>query len=280
MCLLLLALDCHPKYKLVLAANRDENYERPTAQAGYWHGEAELLAGRDLRSGGTWLGITKDGRVSAITNYQGSVPEKSEAPSRGLLVKNFLVSQMHPIQYVRLLEKGAKEYNGFNLIIGQGDEFYWYSNSGNDLLNLRSGIYGLSNHLLDSPWPKVTRGKNAIGLILRENKDLDLEMLFELLRDRSLPADESVSNTAISQERESMLSPIFVTSPSYGTRSSTIVLIDRNDYVTFIEKTFYPRSDNVSTVEYEFRVKSQSIKINDFPHSQLFPKIILVQKRF
>ena len=171
MCLLLLALHSHPDYKLVIAANRDEYYERPTATAAFWEDAPGLLAGRDLRAGGTWLGITTEGRIAAITNFRAPGSEKSRAPSRGNLVSDFLLGRDSPGDYLSGLEKQAHQYNGFNLIVGRTDELYWYSNRGGQSRSLSPGIYGVSNSLLDTPWPKVTQGKLAMKRLLTGGKD-------------------------------------------------------------------------------------------------------------
>ena len=225
MCLLLLAVQTHPEYKLILAANRDEYYDRPSAPAAFWKDASYLLAGRDLRAGGTWLGITRKGRIAAITNYRDPSTIKSDAPSRGGLVSNFLLGQESPLDYLDRLAQKADQYNGFNLIIGEKYELYWYSNRGDGGRCLGPGIYGLSNHLLDTPWPKVTRGKTNMARLLSGGHDPAPEALFGLLLDRHIPDDKSLPDTGVGLQWERVLSPLFITSPHYGTRSSTILLM-------------------------------------------------------
>jgi len=255
MCLILFAIQSHPDYKLVIAANRDEFYERPTAPAAFWDDEPGLLAGRDLRAGGTWLGITTKGRIAAITNYRDPSSIKSNAPSRGSLVTGFLSGRQSPAEYLEGLKKKAHEYNGFNLIVGEKHELYWYSNRGQGIRGISSGIYGLSNHLLDSPWPKVTRGKKMFRRLLSEEKDPVPKAFFSMLADRSIPDDGSLPDTGVGLEWERMLSPIFITSPAYGTRSSTLLFIDHYDGVTFIERTFNSSPAHAVTVKHEFRIQ-------------------------
>ena len=255
MCLLLLYVETHPEYKLLLAANRDEYYDRPTAPATFWKEAPYLLAGRDLRAGGTWLGITRKGRIAATTNYRDPASVKTNAPSRGRLVSDFLLGEEDPVEYLDMLAEEQDRYNGFNLIIGEKDHLYWYSNRGDGARKLSPGIYGLSNRLLDTPWPKLTRSKAALAHLLSEQKKPSTEALFHMLRDRTIADDERLPDTGVGIEWERVLSPIFITSPTYGTRSSTLIFIDRNDRVTFIERTFNLNPDHPTSVRYEFQLE-------------------------
>ncbi len=255
MCLLLLAVRKHPDYKLILAANRDEYYDRPTAPAAFWNEAPHLLAGKDLRAGGTWLGITRQGRIAAITNYRDPASMKTKAPSRGRLVSGFLLGQESPERFLKGLAQEKDRYNGFNLIIGEKDQLYWFSNRGDGAHKLSPGLYGLSNRLLDSPWPKVTRSKEAMASLLSEQKNPPQEKLFHMLGDRSIARDEQLPDTGVGMEWERILSPIFITSPTYGTRSSTVILIDRNNGVTFTEKTFNSDPEHATSVQYEFKIE-------------------------
>lgn len=259
MCLIFVALKSHPDHKLIIAANRDEYYDRPTAKASFWDESPGLLAGKDLRGGGTWLGITRSGRIAAITNYRDPSSIKSHAPSRGKLVVDFLLGRQNAVDYLERLDQKAAGYNGFNLLIGNKEELYFYSNRGDVARNLFSGVYGLSNHLLDTPWPKVTRAKKMFRKSLSEKTGPQPHAIFEILSDRSIPDDEDLPDTGVDLEWERILSPIFITSPAYGTRSSTLLLIDQNDHVTFIEKTFDPAGqDNPTTIRHEFQIDIES----------------------
>ena len=255
MCLLLLYVETHPEYKLILAANRDEYYDRPTAPATFWKEAPYLLAGRDLRAGGTWLGITRKGRIAATTNYRDPASVKTNAASRGRLVSDFLLGEEDPVEYLDKLAKEQDRYNGFNLIIGEKDHLYWYSNRGDGARKLSPGIYGLSNRLLDTPWPKLTRSKDTLARLLSEQKRPSPEALFHMLLDRTIADDERLPDTGVGIEWERLLSPIFITSPTYGTRSSTLIFIDRNDRVTFIERTFNLNPDHPTSVRYEFQLE-------------------------
>jgi uncharacterized protein with NRDE domain len=255
MCLILVALKSHPLYKLIIAGNRDEFFERPTAQATFWEDVPDLLAGKDLRAGGTWFGITKQGRIAAITDYRDPALLKSNAPSRGELVRNFLLSDEKPLAYINGIAQKAHEYNGYNLIAGNIDELYWFSNLSDESRFLKPHIYGLSNRFLDTPWPKVVRAKTALQRLLSEEKYPSPEQFFSILSDRSIADDKSLPDTGVEIEWERMLSPIFVTSQDYGTRSSTILLVDQHDRVMFVERTFAVGSQ-YKTAKFEFQIES------------------------
>lgn len=229
MCLIVFACNSHPSYKLVLAANRDEFYDRPAAPADFWKDHPHVLAGRDLKGKGTWLGITRQGRFAAITNYRDPASFMFDAKSRGKLVKDFLCDKIGA--------HGAK-YNGYNLILQDSGGFYYYSNRGGEKQKITAGIHGLSNHLLDTPWPKVVRAKKLMKEALKYKGTALEEALYALLSDRRFPPPEKLPSTGIDKDWEKVLSPIFIKSPNYGTRSSTVLLVGRNRRVTFIEKVF------------------------------------------
>ena len=178
MCLLLLAIRTHPEYKLILAANRDEYYDRPTAAANFWEEAPHLLAGRDLRTRGTWLGITRKGRIAAITDYRDPASVKANTTSRGRLVSDFLLGEESPAEYLDKLAKEQDRYNGFNLIIGEKDRLYWYSNRGDGARKLSPGIYGLSNRLLDTPCQRSLGVKTPWHVSFRSRKSLLLRRCF------------------------------------------------------------------------------------------------------
>jgi uncharacterized protein with NRDE domain len=255
MCLIFVAIDAHPNYRTVIAANRDEFYDRPTAPASFWTDAPELLAGRDLRAGGTWIGITRTGRIAALTNYRDPGPVKSDAPSRGKLVSDFLLGREDPVGYLERLSRIAHSYNGFSLIVGKTAEFYYYSNREEKIRTLCPGIHGLSNHLLDTPWPKVEKGKEVLGRFLAE-ENLSLERVLDMLLDRTVAMDESLPDTGVGLEWERILSPIFIMSATYGTRSSTIILVDRNGMATFTERSFDRGIEGFPTVKYSFLLQA------------------------
>jgi uncharacterized protein with NRDE domain len=255
MCLILLAVRKHPKYKLILAANRDEYYERPSEPPHFWEDAPHLLAGRDLVAAGTWLGITRKGRIAAVTNYRDPANVKPDAPSRGKLVSDFLLRDLDSLSYLDLIRRQKDRYNGFNLIIGNRERITWYSNRSDRVVPLSPGIYGLSNHLLDTPWPKVVRAKALFEKFLSTGRDLSVESLFRLLKDQTAAPDGRLPHTGVPIEWERILSPIFITNPTYGTRSSSLVLIDEEDRVTFLDKTFNGSPEPVSTCEFHFALE-------------------------
>ena len=252
MCLILVAIQKHPTYKLILVANRDEYYARPAEPPHFWEDAPHLLAGRDLVAAGTWLGITRKARIAAVTNYRDPATVKSDAPSRGKLVSDFLLSDLDPASYLDLIRPAKDRYNGFNLILGNRDRITWYSNRSDEVTPLLPGVYGLSNHLLDTPWPKVVRAKALFEEIIRTGGQISAESLFLLLKDHTMAPEDRLPRTGVPLEWERILSPIFITSPTYGTRSSTVVLIDKEDRITFMDRTFNSHPEPVSTAKFEF----------------------------
>jgi len=252
MCLLLIANKIHPDYKLIVAANRDEFYSRPALPADFWKNHPDLLAGKDLEAGGTWLGITKSGRFSALTNFRNfHNPIKENAPSRGKLTTGFLMGDKDSKTYTKSLQENAADYNGFNLVYGIKDDLYYFSNQTNLEIKLEKGIYGISNALLDTPWYKVKKSKKKFAEIIKEEKNL-IENLFGLMNDKETADDKSLPDTGLDKEREKALSPIFIKTPTYGTRCTTILLIDKNGEVNFLEMTYHPEGDKFSGVKYDF----------------------------
>ena len=247
MCLIFFALNHHPNYDLILVANRDEFYSRPTASADYWTNRPDILAGRDLldQTGnlpGTWLGMTKDGRMSMLTNYRDLRMLKSSAPSRGQLVTNYLAGNASAFDYLSEVQKNAQDYNGFNLIAGTVSKLYYYSNTSNGIQSLSPGIYGISNHLLETPWPKVTQGKEAFRKIVDQHNAIDPEQLVDFMKDGRRYEASQLPDTGVGLEREKMLSSIYITSEDYGTRCTTVILAKKNGEVLFLEKTFVPEA--------------------------------------
>lgn len=237
MCLILFSWNNHPKYKLIVAANRDEFYARPSSQAQFWEENSSILAGRDLEAGGTWLGIEKSGLFAAVTNYRDLSSIKETAISRGNLTKDFLESKFDPEDYLKKIATKKDQYNGFNLIVSDLKKFYYYSNKEDRIKNLESGIYGLSNHLLDSPWPKVENGKILFENIIKR-EEFTNEELFKLLQNVDQAQEELLPSTGISKDWEKALSSIFIKTPDYGTYCSTVLLVDYDDNCQFTERTY------------------------------------------
>ena len=255
MCLILFNYKKHPRYKLILAANRDEFYKRPTAIANFWEDNPKIIAGRDLEANGTWMGINKkNGKLAMLTNYRDLSNLKENAPTRGLLVSDYLTNDQTAEQYHASVEVKLSEYNGFNMILGDADNLYYTSNYfEGGLKKIPEGNYGLSNHLLNTEWPKVKIGKLKLAAI-SEEKNFEVEHLFEALYDDEIAPDNQLPDTGIGIEKERWLSSIFIKSPEYGTRCTSIILIDKNDKVLFAERTYDPMSYEYDTKYYKFKM--------------------------
>lgn len=242
MCLILFAYKRHPQYALILAANRDEFYARPTEPLAYWQDHPKILAGRDLQAMGTWMGITKGGRLAAVTNYREPGIHKHDALSRGALVYEFLNGTLSPADYLKTVEAQADQYNGFNLLVGDPTELRYYSNRSRKPSNLAPGIYGLSNHLLDTGWPKILRGKKQLATLIEKGGAINPEKTYRLLTDQKVAPTDQLPDTGVGLEWETILAPIFISSPTYGTRSSSILLIDYSGHILLSERTWQPNS--------------------------------------
>lgn len=248
MCLIFTAINYHPVYKLIVAANRDEFYSRKTAAANYWPDFPYVLGGRDLQAGGTWMGMTKAGKIAMLTNYRDPKNIRANAPSRGFLVSDYLENSIGPEEYLKNIKPA--DYNGFNLIAGTVDDLYYVSNYTSGITHLSNGLYGLSNALLDVPWPKVVKGKKKLAPILGKS-DLTTAELMEFLYDTEV-ATENLPNTGVSADLEKALSSMFIKTPGYGSRCSTVVLVDKNNHVKFSERVYDLATFNYTLSEYEF----------------------------
>lgn len=253
MCLIFFALKQHPTYKFILAGNRDEFYQRKTAPATFWKDEPSIVAGRDLEAGGTWLGMNKNGRISMVTNYRDLRNVKTSAPSRGHLVSNFLASNEGGESYLRKLQPTASQYNGFNLLVGDADRLWYLSNYREGIEKLDTGIFGLSNHLLDTPWPKVKNGKAMFSNIIA-NKIIEPEQLFQFLTNEERAADENLPDTGIGIDRERALSSMFIKMQGYGSRCSTVILVDQKNNVTFSERVYDVKTFSSQTNTFTFTI--------------------------
>ena len=243
MCLILLAHAAHPSYRLILTANRDEFYARPTRPAHRWSDAPHVVAGRDLRGGGTWLGVTDGGRWGAVTNFRDAAEIGRTGPSRGHLVADFLRGDAPPSDYVAEVADRGREMNGFNLLVGDADEVWWISNRAPELAApVRPGIHGISNALLDTPWPKVVRGKRELDHLISRADEPDPDRLIGILLDRTMAAEHELPRTGVGMEMERALSAPFITTPGYGTRSSTALLIDESGRIVLVERTHHPES--------------------------------------
>jgi uncharacterized protein with NRDE domain len=242
MCLILFALDAHPDYPLVLAANREERHARATAPMAPWTDDPLVLAGRDLEAGGTWLGLHRAGRFAAITNMREGIPTTAGLRSRGDLTRQFLQGGMSAADYAVAVHAEREHYAGFNLLTGDASGL-WYCASAAAPRRLEPGVYGLSNGLLDTPWPKVVKGKAALAALIH-NGALDSgaapAALLAILRDGSTPPDHELPDTGIGIDMERALGSCFITGDEYGTRASTALLIDRAGTAIAHEQNFGP----------------------------------------
>jgi uncharacterized protein with NRDE domain len=241
MCLILLAWHAHPEYPLVFAGNRDEAYDRPSAAAEFWKNDPDIFGGCDLEKGGTWLGLNRSGRFAAVTNYRDGPAARKPAPlSRGYLTAGFLRAHEDPDRYLKHIARKADQYGGFSLLVGNLDRLCYLSNRGNGAEELAAGVHGLSNHLLDTPWPKVKRGKQHLAALLAADEKTLVDGLFQALADRSPAPDSELPDSGVGLQRERELSSAFIAGERYGTRASTVVLISRGNEVIFVERAFGP----------------------------------------
>ena len=256
MCLAVVALDSHPRFALVVAANRDEFHTRAAVPARWGDAPsfAGILAGRDLTAGGTWLGTRRDGRWALLTNVRDRRHHHdSEAPSRGELVPAILNHEAAPGAALASLMRNAQPYNGFNLLAGDATSATWASNRASGEQALATGVHGLSNALLDTPWPKLTRTRDAITAWAARGEDV-LAPVFAALADRTLAPDEALPATGVPLEWERLLSAPFIVSEGYGTRCSTVLVIARNGEARFVERSFDGLGNATGEVEFEYVV--------------------------
>jgi uncharacterized protein with NRDE domain len=255
MCLVVVAHRAHPDYPLVVAANRDEFRDRPTAPAGWWDDAPHVLAGRDLRSGGTWMGISLGARFAAITNHRDFRVPSGGGPSRGTLVADFLRGNEPAGSYLSRIARAADAFDGFHLLAGAPGELWYFSNrSGLPPRALAPGLYGLSNALLDTPWPKVLRGKEALREELAAGPHP--EALLEQLADRTLAAEHELPDTGADAEMERALSAIHIEAGGYGTVSSSALLVARTGEIRFVERSVASAPTAPADKRFSFRAGS------------------------
>jgi len=249
MCLALVALDAHPRYAVVIAANRDEFHARPTAGAAWW--DEGWLAGRDLVAGGTWLGVTRRGRWALLTNVREPARNDPGAPSRGALVTAVLGHSGAPDAALAAVVAGASAHNGFNLLAGDREGGHFASNRARGAALAAPGVHGQSNATLDTPWPKIARTRDGFERWCAAGDD-DAEPLFALLADTTRARDEDLPATGVPLERERALSSPFIVGEQYGTRASTVVTIGRDGRVRFVERSFDAAGRATGAARFEF----------------------------
>lgn len=257
MCLILFAYKAVPEFPLVIAANRDELFARPTEQAGFWQSndlESELLAGKDLQAGGTWLGLTRGGRFAAVTNIRDPSQIEKKPRSRGELTLNFLTGTMSAESYSHQLSDGFSQFAGYNLLIGDGNSLWYVNNFEKITRPLQPGIYGLSNGVLDSDWPKINGGKQALERLLQSPANLTTDLLIDMMGNKEIAADKLLPKTGVSIEVERALSSIFIVNPQrqYGTLCSTAIITESSGAARFSEQNYDSNGSRSQRHFYEF----------------------------
>lgn len=258
MCVLALAWQTHPEYPLLFAGNRDERHARATLAAGWWPDAPQVLGGRDAEAGGSWLGITRRGRFAVVTNIrEPGTPPPPNPPSRGALVADYLAGALQPAALLPILQRSGTRYAGFNLLWGQltGNvpQLFYYANRGGPAGELAPGVYGLSNHLLNTPWPKVQILKHTIQAQLAGTPDC--AALFTALADRTPAPDSELPDTGVGLERERRLSAPCVVNPVYGTRASTVILLRQDGQINFEERPLTPDGTAGAARQFTFTVE-------------------------
>lgn len=255
MCLVLLSWKNHPKYSLIVASNRDEYFDRQTLPAKRWEDFPNVIGGRDLLRNGTWFGITDSGRWAAVTNYREQQTYENYSTSRGDLTKNYLTGTASPEEYASMIKKESRDFNGFNLLIGDRESIYFATNRalGEQTAmstKLSPGCHGLSNGALNSDWPKVRDGTYKLAKIVRDNALISDGDLLKILRDKRRASVDELPKTGVNLEWEKTLSSKFISSEVYGTRASTLLLVERETHKThFIETTFGLNSEETQRFE-------------------------------
>jgi uncharacterized protein with NRDE domain len=260
MCLILLAWRADPEYPLVFAGNRDEVYDRRSAPIDFWGDEPSIFGGRDMEKGGTWLGISLSGRIAAVTNYRERPRAQGSHRSRGELAARFLREADAPRAYLAQITGRKAEYGPFSVIVGDAAGLWYYSNRGREPRELAPGVHGLSNHLIDTPWPKVALGRQRLAQLLGSGERRLASGSFEILLDRTPAPDAQLPDTGVGLERERELSSMFIAGERYGTRASTVVLIRRDGAVLFIERSFGPGGAPLGVVEKRFALSGTAIQ--------------------
>ncbi|WP_226391006.1 NRDE family protein [Penaeicola halotolerans] len=238
MCLITFAYQVHPDYDLILVGNRDEFFARPTRALHEWK-DQPIIAGKDLKAGGTWLGIhPAEGRLAALTNYRDLSASKSQAPSRGELPLDFLKGKKSPSEYVKYLQEKANKYHGFNMLVYAVGQVGYVSNYASKPSILNPGVYGISNALLDTPWPKLKSAKSKLQEAIKV-KELEADSLITLLTDDTRVKDPAkLPKTGVPTAVEEALSAEFIRMEGYGTVSSTVVLWGKDGQVTLLERSY------------------------------------------
>lgn len=251
MCLILLAHQYSTQWPLVVAANRDEFYSRPAREAGFWTEDSltrDLLAGKDLTQGGSWLGMSRAGRFAAVTNIRDPSRSAPGSRSRGSLTVDFLSGSVSPMAYLESLRKQRADFSGFNLLVGNSESLGYLNSDSGEMQELPQGIYGISNGKLDDPWPKVTRGKLLLKQMLDASSSVYTDDLLQIMTDKQTAAEHELPDTGITPELEKILSASFITNSErgYGTRCSTAIIVNAGGLIRFSEQN-YSRDSSINS---------------------------------
>ncbi|HXG28936.1 MAG TPA: NRDE family protein [Nevskiales bacterium] len=254
MCLIAFAWRAHPRYELVLAANRDEFHQRPAEAAQFWPEAPQLLAGRDLSQGGTWCGVTRAGRVAAVTNYRDPSRAEPGKRSRGHLVRDYLLGSRDAETAAEAIEKEKGAYSEFNLLLGDPESLWYVGSRALGPQRITPGVHGISNGAFDLAWPKVRHARAGLEQQLQQDR-LEPAALFEVLASRRIAPDGELPDTGVGLQLERFLSAPFIVSPEYGTRASTVLLIARSGEVRFVERRFGPDGTPIGVTDERFMLE-------------------------
>ncbi|NYT57833.1 NRDE family protein [Alcaligenaceae bacterium] len=259
MCIAYLAIAAHPDWPLFIAANRDEYHKRPCLPAAPWPEYSDVIGGLDCQGSGSWLGITRQGRFALITNYRDPAHVKANAPTRGQLVSRYLTGHEPSQSYARKVHDEGAAYNGFNLIVGDRHQTFYTGNRAEEAepSRLAPGRYVLSNHLLNTSWPKAQRLRLALDALPLESLDQSLTTVFEILKDGTPALDHDLPSTGLSLERERLLSSPFIVSPEYGTRCSTVIALHVSGRALFSEISYDASGAPTERHDWPFQVADQ-----------------------
>lgn len=252
MCLINFAFHVHPEYPLILVGTRDEFYLRPTEELHWWKDHPDILAGRDLQAGGTWMGMSRDGKVAALTNYRDLRNIKTDAPTRGLLINYYLSGEIPLEEFHNFLKTEGPSYNGFNIIYGTPDDLYYYGNADGRSQHLKPGIYGLSNAFLDTPWRKLVRSKKAFTKMLTTELP-PADNFIDMMHDTDESDTAELPSTGVPPELEKKLSAMFVEAGNYGSRLTTFISVQNNGEVKYHEKSYIPPHE----IKISFQIRKQ-----------------------
>lgn len=253
MCLLVLAWKVHPRYRLIVAGNRDEFHDRASAPLNWWQDDSRILAPRDLKANGTWMGVARSGRFGIVTNFRDLQTPAEYSPSRGTLIPRFLTGATSPKEFLDDLRGAAPRYSGFNLLVGGPRALYYFSNRGTAAPQaLKPGVYGVANHLLDTPWPKLAVTRTRFEALLTQ-PNLGVDALFNILTDRTPAPDDQLPHTGLPLEWERTVSAPFVCNERYGTRSSHVWLVERAGRSVLHERRFEASGVQSGASRFEFK---------------------------